>query len=178
MANQTLSSRLNVGVANIVVPGTSSGLVSASGLPGNTTGNAIASGYVGEQQLVNNWNGQTSLSSGTAYNVTSLSLPAGVWLVFGSAEINATTGTDLYNIQLSISTTTATRNNSAISVIAGTSGTALLSEAVLNVFQYVNVSATTPVYLVGFAQTTASTWSISAGATNSGTGQFYAVRIA
>ena len=32
----------------IVSPGVSSGLVSASGLPGNTTGNAIASGYVGE----------------------------------------------------------------------------------------------------------------------------------
>ena len=32
----------------IVAPGVSSGLVSASGLPGNTTGNAIASGYVGE----------------------------------------------------------------------------------------------------------------------------------
>lgn len=37
-----------IGTVGIVVPGTSSGLVSASGLPGNTTGNAIATNYVGE----------------------------------------------------------------------------------------------------------------------------------
>lgn len=48
----------------IVQPGVSSGLVSASGLPGNTTGAAIASGYVGEH-LLGTFSGVTITGSPT-----------------------------------------------------------------------------------------------------------------
>lgn len=68
----------------IVTPGTSAGLVSASGLPANTTGNAIASGYVGEYK-------SASCSANTVINAAadtyvdipglSLTLEAGVWMI-------------------------------------------------------------------------------------------------
>jgi hypothetical protein len=73
----------------IVNPGTSSGLVAAAGLPGNTTGNAVAAGYVGEVK--------TSTSSLVVYsasatweNVANLTMTAGLWLVSGAVG-------DLYN---------------------------------------------------------------------------------
>ncbi len=74
----------------IVAPGTSAGLVSASGLPGNTTGNAIASGYVGELYGTqrNGTNGfsystrsTTSVPTTTAASVVSVSAAKGVYLV-------------------------------------------------------------------------------------------------
>jgi hypothetical protein len=83
MANQTLSSRLNVGVAQIVVPGTSSGLVSASGLTGNTTGSAIASGFVGEWLHASPASVVVPSGSGGITGVASLTLTAGDWDVWG-----------------------------------------------------------------------------------------------
>lgn len=95
---QTLSARLNVGVAQIVVPGTSSGLVSASGLTGNTTGSAISAGFVGEK-ITATLAGviQVNPVAGTYYDDSgTLPLTAGVWMVCCSAGLameNATTGT-------------------------------------------------------------------------------------
>jgi hypothetical protein len=63
-----------------VVPGTSAGVVAAAGLPGNTTGSAIAAGYVGEYKsaTIN----LTAINSTTPTNVTNdLSLTAGIWLI-------------------------------------------------------------------------------------------------
>jgi hypothetical protein len=71
----------------IVRPGVSSGLVSASGLPGNTTGNAIASGYVGEQKLATS---TTSVTTG-GIGVNSLSITPGLWLVNAITQIQADT---------------------------------------------------------------------------------------
>ena len=74
----------------IVQPGVSSGLVSASGVPGNTTGSAIASGYVGELYGTqrNGTNGfsystrsTTSVPTTTAASVVSVSVAKGVYLV-------------------------------------------------------------------------------------------------
>jgi hypothetical protein len=63
----------------IVSPGVSSGLVAAAGLPGNTTGNAIASGYVGEV-VTGSVTFTPSATSGT-WASSSLSLATGTWLV-------------------------------------------------------------------------------------------------
>lgn len=68
----------------IVQPGVSAGLVSASGLPGNTTGNAIASGYVGER-LRATGTGAIAGGANTTRGVGTLTIPsAGVWLLSGS----------------------------------------------------------------------------------------------
>ncbi len=161
----------------VVVPGTSNGLVSLNGVPGNTTGNAIASGYVGEQQAVSNWSAQSSLTTNTSVNVTSLSLTAGVWAIYGAATILSTTGNLLEFAQLSISTTTATSNYLATAQISANSSAAL-SDVGLVVNQYLVLSSTKPVYLVAFGLTTSGTWGVYPGGNNGGNGQFYAVRIA
>jgi hypothetical protein len=67
----------------VVVPGTSNGVVSSLGLPGRTDGTAIASGYVG--QTVTNL--ATSGISTSASTLTSISVPAGVWLISSSSYI-------------------------------------------------------------------------------------------
>ena len=71
----------------IVVPGISSGLVSASGLPGNTTGNAIASGYVGEYLTASGVDVATNTGGNTA--IASLTLTTGVWSVSATSESRA-----------------------------------------------------------------------------------------
>jgi hypothetical protein len=91
----------------IVVPGTSSGLVSASGLPGNTTGSAIATGYVGEYT-------ETSLgptapgSSNNPFNVGSVSIPAGRWKVEGYAYLGIGTMAGNTYMLCDLNTTSAT----------------------------------------------------------------------
>jgi hypothetical protein len=77
----------------IVVPGTSAGLVSASGVPGNTTGNAIASGFVGEWIFATPASAVTFGTTGVVFNITSLALTAGTWLVYGNFTINPATAT-------------------------------------------------------------------------------------
>lgn len=72
-----------------VVPGTSSGLVSASGLKGNTTGNAIATGYVGENDKLTE-GGDKSLTGSGFTTINSTVLSAGVWLVISNFRINIT----------------------------------------------------------------------------------------
>ena len=66
----------------IVSPGVSAGLVSASGLPGNTTGNAIASGYVGETITATQVSAVSAVSAGIA-KVAELQLTDGVWGIYG-----------------------------------------------------------------------------------------------
>ena len=110
MSNQTLSSRLNVGVAQIVVPGTSSGLVSASGLTGNTTGSAITTGFVGETQK------QTGTVTATASYVQwgSITLgPGGVYNLAGVATAQGGAAVGTY-IELVIGTTTASSSGTTV----------------------------------------------------------------
>jgi hypothetical protein len=72
----------------IVSPGVSSGLVSASGLPGNTTGNAIASGYVGEVANPSSGTGVAAPgATGVWKTYESITLTAGVWMVWGMGAV-------------------------------------------------------------------------------------------
>lgn len=80
----------------IVQPGTSSGLVSASGLPGNTTGNAIASGYVGEKLSFTS-RSISAVTSGVTGNASALAtLTAGVWVIY--ARIGTSAGVGLTGV--------------------------------------------------------------------------------
>lgn len=89
----------------IVSPGVSAGLVSASGLPGNTTGNAIASGYVG--QLVSFT--ERAVTSGTAnYAATSSSLgqlTTGIWMIFPYVVITGGSGATSIDARISTNNT-------------------------------------------------------------------------
>jgi len=71
----------------IVQPGVSAGLVSASGLPGRTDGQAVASGNVGENLTASGVDVVTNTSEYTA--IASLTLTTGTWDVSCSSESRA-----------------------------------------------------------------------------------------
>ena len=116
----------------IVVPGTSSGLVSASGLPGNTTGNAIATGYVGEffgsEATGTNGSGYrtstTTAATTTTAALISLSLNKGAYLVGGNIlQLKAAnTNNDKVYGNLRIGGTAVSPNNYLQSNITNISG--------------------------------------------------------
>jgi hypothetical protein len=79
----------------VVVPGTSNGLVSLNGVPGNTTATAIASGYVGEQPAGSLRSGTGGFTYSTRATVTtsgsyssqiSITLNAGIYLISTSVQ--------------------------------------------------------------------------------------------
>jgi hypothetical protein len=90
----------------IVVPGTSAGAVSSSGVTGNTTGSAISTGFVGE--LAFSTLGATApSSSGSAFNIGTFTLSAGVWMIIATGQIVLPTSGNTYAI-FDINTSSAT----------------------------------------------------------------------
>jgi hypothetical protein len=88
----------------IVQPGVSAGLVSASGLPGRTDGQAIAAGYVGEN-LLTAGGSITSIGASTITTLDTVELPStgGVFLVtatFSNIKVTANGGLIYGNISL------------------------------------------------------------------------------
>lgn len=65
----------------IVNPGTSSGLVAAAGLPGNTTGNAIAAGYVGEVVEATQATAASGIGTSVYFDAVSVTLTPGIWMI-------------------------------------------------------------------------------------------------
>jgi hypothetical protein len=151
----------------VVVPGTSNGLVSLNGVPGNTTGNAIASGYVG-QTLTQTFANTAATSSGAFQVGSTYSLPSGVWLVIGWAFINQGTSTGNSYFILDVNTSAALRSAGAFE--GATSGTLNISGQTMPLI--VNSSTATNIYLM--AQYNYSTL----GSSNVQNGYIQAVRIA
>ena len=100
----------------IVAPGVSSGLVSASGLPGNTTGNAIASGYVGE--VITATGSQQTLTTGQFNDggVAVQTLQPGIWAVYAGGYFNTSSASTVVVRNL-VGIGTATGNSSSGMVI-------------------------------------------------------------
>jgi hypothetical protein len=121
-----------------VVPGKSAGLVSASGLKGRTDGQAVAAGYVGERL-------STSLTpvtlSGTTYGSTlgTLSLTAGIWLIFVKTDYTKNTANSGYGVVRVQNTTDSTTVIGASTVCASAS---VQSEGLVTLTGYVNISST------------------------------------
>ncbi len=143
----------------IVQPGIASGLVSASGVPGNTTGNAIASGYVGEFVQSK----QSSVSIGTSLTqAATISLSAGVWMLSASAALISGGGGQM---QLCISGTTASSagtttgyDNMYFDQAASSVGGGVIPCKVINIS-----SSSTPYYL-NISSPTAGTYSCALNA--------------
>lgn len=135
---------------------------------GRTNAGTIAASYLGEK-LTGTFLSPT-YTTATAANMMSLSLTAGVWLVYGKSQ-TGTAGTTYTRFACSLNTTSATQN--------------LKSEAVDNYGSndkdrevtpgpiYVNVSSTTTVYLVGTC-----TFTGAAPVSSTGYNELFAVRIA
>lgn len=127
----------------LVVPGTSAGLVSASGLPGNTTGNSIASGYVGEKQVTTPT--ETSLGTtdtDTSIAASSFTLTSGVWLVtYHIAVIVSGTAGSLSTVRVKLRNTSANADVDGSLAMCGSGATDTISSVVATVI--LNLSGTT-----------------------------------
>jgi hypothetical protein len=166
-----------------VVPGTSAGLVSMNGLKGNTTGNVIAAGYVGEvkstaiSSAVATWSGGTAASS-----ISSISLTSGNWLLLGTATgyienvpggTSAAIGCDIYN-----STDAAIINS--VDFLGTVSNTAVTGDAVnvgLPIATTVSISSTKTVqFRIRIAAAGGSPTNATA-TSRASQGYFYAIRL-
>lgn len=138
------------------------------GIVGTTTNNNADAGYVGEfvssEVLIAS---ATSLTQNVAKNITSISLTAGDWNVWGNVWISSTAGFGIY--ASTISTTSATLPDQALYT---QSGLASQNNGTMNFptpFKRISISSTTTVYLVAI-------WNSGAG-TTSGAGAIYARRV-
>lgn len=133
---------------------------SAAQLPGTATNDAANAGNIGEfissTVLVGS---QVALTTATQTNITTISLTAGDWDVFGNIVYNAAAGTVATQFVSGINTTSATLptapaggyNTMAASFTAASVAAFTLSTSRLS------LSGTTTVYLVGFAAFSVST---------------------
>lgn len=154
-----------------VVPGTSSGLVGASGLKGKTNGVAATTGCVGET-ISASLTTDTTVSSTTFVSVTgaSLALTAGSWLVFFNGKM--TMGGAGAGIVQMFTGSTFTAGNAVF-------GPNAAETATMSFVVPLNISTTTTYVLKIAVAGGPLTFSCSDGSVaNDGKNQFYAVRIA
>jgi len=178
MSNSALSGN----IPGIVVPGTSAGLVSQNGLTGNTTGNNIATGYVGEL-IIASFSGIAAGSMpavGTVVNLASLTPGTGIWMVFGKVTFNitSTTATTDAFFAAGLNIVSATETGNSLQLAQFATGQTTYRTCATTTVITLNPSSPT-IYL-----TTRHGATTLGGATFSGTGvgvtssYLYAVRIA
>lgn len=125
-------------------------------MKGNNTNTAPPAGFIGEQ--ISN-SGSISLSNGTAANICSISLTAGIWDVSGMGDFNsggAVTGT---SFRLGINNTSATMPGSGgiNQLSTPTAPNASSNSGLCITPQRRTLSGTTTVYLIALANFTVGT---------------------
>lgn len=125
-------------------PGVSAGLVSASGLVGNTTGNAIASGYVGEFSDGIESTLTSFAGTGAWKQVFAVTLQPGRYNLEASGFLNLN-GATVTGFALNINTTTATATGLTFPRYYSTSGTSEGTQVYVS--RDVNISVATTFYV-------------------------------
>lgn len=146
--------------------------LSQPNIVGTTTNNSAAAGSVGEYVSSSVVSGSAvSLTTSTAANITSISLTAGDWDVSAVGVTIPAVSTTQSNLQVGISTTSATQPSLATgaSVISGVVQTSNTQFALAVPPTRISISGTTTVYLV--------VTSVFAVSTNGGYGTIRARRI-
>ncbi len=104
-------------IQGVVVPGTSNGLVSLNGVPGNVTGNPIASGYIGEVVYGPSNRNTGALISFSASNspqtFQTITLSGGIWLVIANFQIKAGDNSTAFSASAPITFVISPNTNSA-----------------------------------------------------------------
>lgn len=145
--NSTSSSDSNVGIS-FISKGT--GYIK---IKGTGTNDSAPAGYDGEP-ITATASGVT-MSSGVYKDITSISLTAGHWIVYGNTTYVAAAGTVDQGFEGSISLTSATIENPISRIITPFTVTTT-NEFVVPIHFY-KLSSTTTVYLVGYSAFTVST---------------------
>jgi len=118
------------------------------GLVGTSSGLASPAGYVGE--VVTASATTTVAGSNVPYNVTSISLTPGIWLVTcGSRTDSAASSTSPSNMLISINTTSATHSTTVGELCSSLNLSTTIDVYLAGPVKFVNVSTTTTVYMVG-----------------------------
>ncbi|KGC13706.1 gp19 domain protein [Burkholderia gladioli] len=121
---------------------------STSGIKGTIVGDNANAGSVGE--FVNsNFSSVSMTTSGTAQNLTSISLTAGDWDVTGAATYTSGSGATQTIWLAGVNTTSATLPSLGSYFQSGGSITATGAASAIPPVTRINVSSTTTVYLVG-----------------------------
>jgi len=131
-----------------------------TGIVGTTTNNNAAAGSVGE--FVSSEIPVASaitFSDLVAANVTSISLTAGDWDVFGQVRFTSA-GLAAY-VQCWVSTTSATSPDTSLTAIMVV--TSILGANMTTPFRRISIASTTTVYLSGLVDITSGTWTGSGG---------------
>ena len=134
---------------------------STSGIIGTTTNNNAAAGSVGEviqSQIA--IGSAVSITSNAVTNLTSISLTAGDWDVWGNVNFFPNTTTTLTNIRCGISTTTAVLPDASLnsSMYAGAqTGANLPQQGLAAPYQRISLASTTTVYIVALTVFSIST---------------------
>lgn len=148
----------------VVVPGTSNGVVSSAGLPGNTSGSTVGTGYVGERRVAT-WINQTISTTATTLATIS-SVTPGIYLALIEADVDYSTTTRITTSYAGTATYTIYR-----SALGGDYSRSVASGAALyNVTYYVQVTSTGTITHTATATTAATN--------NNARGSFTLVRIA
>jgi hypothetical protein len=153
------------GTAYVSGDATFAGKITANGagstFKGTTTNDNAATGYVGEYvESVLSFSGRTTLTNATGKSVTSVSLTAGDWDLFGFVGHDGASATTTY-VMGSFSTTNDTSNSTDYSfsplIFTTSNFNNLMSVPTLRV----SLSGTTTIYLVaesGFSAGTLKAW--------------------
>lgn len=147
-----------ISATTTITPGQTQGIV------GTTTNNNAQAGSVGEYiESVIASGSAVSLTTATAANVTSISLTAGDWDVWGVVYFSQGATTLVTEYDASIGSTTATLGTSSAGTLCIQPGTNSAAVLVLNTLtppaQRFSLSGTTTIYLVAMSVFTVSTCS-------------------
>jgi hypothetical protein len=111
----TIPTGTNAAINSLVLAGnaaTFSGTVAApGGIVGVTNGSSAAAGMVGELQTASSTPNQTLATSNTNYQLASLNLPAGQWIVWGMVQFTNTGGFTLLEASITSGYTGNTPQN-------------------------------------------------------------------
>ncbi len=153
-ADTPISISGSTGVVTFADGITSNGIITPSttnGIKGTAAADSANAGSVGEYVSSSNTTG-TSLTSATPTNITSLTLTAGDWYVWGNVYFNPS-ATGWTAALTCINTTSATLQTGPSTLLAQINPAAAAGMAQYNQIappQRVNVSSSTTVYLVGY----------------------------
>lgn len=165
----------NVDRATFDTSGNLTGLLSLQrtggvAIQGTNTNNDAAAGYVGEYITSAVAAGAgPALTTGTAANVTSISLTAGDWLVTAQAYVTMATSTSYTNVNYSISSTSATMDFTPGKWINFSTPAAVIGNThiTFGAMTYrLSLASTTTIYLVAqstFTVSTAAAWGTISG---------------
>lgn len=159
---------------------TAYGVVKGGKVPGDTTGSAISTGYIGEVVSATLSTGNQTMPTGSATDVTnsSISLTAGVWQlhVYCAGEVIGGAGDGAGSVFVADSSNTVLPGGKIF--IAQPNGVYIYGKIFNTVIAPITISSTTSYKLRIFRDTANGTATFYHTSVSAGDSKFYAVRIA